>query len=799
MDSSAITPESPPVHRLEAWCVTLCLIVLSCTLHGPSLFFPTQYIFSSSDILGRQIELGGASEFEPSNRLLIDPVLQFEPWDDFARQSLAKGQFPWWNPYNAAGAPFAGNGQSQLFDPIKCLFRLMPAPRAWAAESALRFIVTGLGLYWLCRSWRAPFWTRCWCALALPMTGFFTLWRLYPLAATAGVIPWTLLAFERLSIRPSPARFSLAAMATAWLIVSGNVQIAAVGCIAISLRCLLNQSIKQAAWCSASLIVGFLISAPAWVSLASYLSQSPIWADRIAEHSGNGRSASARWMDLPTLVAPYLYGSERRGDPNLHKALGAGNVNEAASGYVGLVSLLALIPAALIHPKIRQLKLLRYALCLWLTGLIIGYRLPPVAWIWPHLPILQGVDPRRFVIGMSLGGCILAGLGLQSLAHKDFQTFISERWAIRIWLAIAISFSLVATTPWMIQSKLQSQATKHYESSIEASPNHAELVKTRVAQQMKSISQAWPAYMAGRSLLVLIVAGAFWITPDQPSRRATLVGLLAICELLHFGWFVNPHVSRDWFDTIPNPALINRLKEVANSAQSSGYEARFLAVGEALPPNQLMRFGLKDVRNYDSIELTRSFTSLKSLYNLKPGQEQTSRREIRWPGVQSAQNALKNFGVIGVVGLTEPPSNLFDRVENPIPGVWLGIWKPQVRRASPSATVLSDEPGKIRIRLEKTVRPVILSEIFDPGWRINNSGSKGVNLQEDLGTGFITLNAPEAELPMEVELRFRPIFWKEMFYAITIGVGLCCTVPAACWVRQIKNPKKTFPPNKAGE
>ena len=80
---------------------------------------------------------------------------------------------------------------------------------------------------------------------------------------------------------------------------------------------------------------------------------------------------------------------------------------------------------------------------------------------------------------------------------------------------------------------------------------------------------------------------------------------------------MNPHVSRDWFDTIPNPALINRLKEVANSAQSSGFEARFLAIGEALPPNQLMRFGLKDVRNYDSIELSRSFTSLKSLYNLK--------------------------------------------------------------------------------------------------------------------------------------------------------------------------------------
>jgi hypothetical protein len=798
MDSSAITPEPRPAHRLEAWCVTLCLIILSCGLHAWSLFLPSQFIFSPSDILGRQTELGGSPLFEPSNRLLIDPLLQFETWDSFARQSLGNGQFPWWNPYNGAGAPFAGNGQSQLFDPVKFLFRILPAPWAWAAESALRFIVAGLGMYWLCRSWKASAVTRCWCALALPMTGFFTLWRLYPLVAAGGVIPWFLLAFERLSIRPSPIRFSLAALATAWLIVSGNVQIAAVGCIAVSLRCLLNLSIKQSGWSSASLIVGFLISAPAWGSLASYLIQSPIWADRIAEHSGQGRSASARWMDLPTLIAPYLYGSERRGDPNLHKALGAGNVNEAASGYIGLVSLLALIPAALIHPKIRRTPLLRYALCLWLTGLIIGYRLPPVAWVWPHLPILQGMDPRRFLIGMSLGGCILAGLGLQSLAQKGFQTIIAERWAIRIWLALAISFSLGASIPLLIQGKLEKQAIQHYENSVEAGPNHAELVKARVSQQMQSICQAWPAYMAGRSLLVLMLAGIFWTTPDQPSRRAAAVGLLALCELLHFGWFVNPHVSRDWFEKVPNPALIHRLKEVADSAQSSGFEARFLALGEALPPNQLMRFGLKDLRNYDSIELSRSFTSLKNLYNLKPGQDQTSRREIRWPGVQAAQDSLKNFGVIGVIGLTEPPSNLFDRVESPMEGVWIGLWKPQIRRASPSVTMISDEPGKIRIRMEKADKPVVIREMFDPGWRVSDSGSKEVNLQEDLGTGFIAVIAPEASLPLEVELCFRPVFWREMFYAMTIGVGLCCSVPTLFGIRQIKNRKKTFPPTEVG-
>src|SRR5262245_39077086 len=57
---------------------------------------------------------GTAPAFEPSNALLSDYVYVFRPWREFATASLRTGHIPLWNPYNHAGAPFLGNGESAV-------------------------------------------------------------------------------------------------------------------------------------------------------------------------------------------------------------------------------------------------------------------------------------------------------------------------------------------------------------------------------------------------------------------------------------------------------------------------------------------------------------------------------------------------------------------------------------------------------------------------------------------------------------------------------------------------------------
>src|SRR4051812_4788823 len=57
-------------------------------------------------------------EYQPLNRLLMDPVLQFQPWLEFNRSMILQGRLPLWNPYVGCGAPHLANGQSAVFDPF---------------------------------------------------------------------------------------------------------------------------------------------------------------------------------------------------------------------------------------------------------------------------------------------------------------------------------------------------------------------------------------------------------------------------------------------------------------------------------------------------------------------------------------------------------------------------------------------------------------------------------------------------------------------------------------------------------
>lgn len=800
MDSSVITADSPRFVRFESLIVFCLLLLFSVILHAPSLFFSSQYVFSPSDIMGRQAELGGDPLYEPANRLLIDPVLQFEPWDLWIRNELSHGRFPFWNPFSGSGVPFAGNGQSRLFDPVKWLFLAAPAPWAWAAESAFRFILTGMGIQALCRFWRLPAATCVFAALSLPLSGFFTLWRIYPLVATGAVVPWFWLAFERLWAKPSAVRASLAGLAVAWLVVSGNVQVAAVGLFFTvflwAFRRHTFPTAQSVSYSAAAILLGLLLSAPAWASLADYLDQSPIWADRVTEHSGGGRGATSRWADLPTLAVPFLYGSERRGDPNFHKALGAGNANEAASGYVGLVALLLLIPVGLLNPDSRRRPLFRFALSLWLAGLWVAYRLPPVPLVWPHLPVLQGIDPRRFVVAMNFGGVLMAGMGLEAIGLDQISP-LSGRFLLRGWLGLALFFTLMAISPLFVSNRIEARALQHYENAVAAGPNHAATVQARVEAQSQAITRAWPAYMLGRAVLLFCIAAAWHFTRSNAHWRVNVMAGLALLELLHFNLGYNPHVDQKWLEQPQKSLLINRLRQLGDQAYAQGLDARFLAVGEALPPNELMRFGLKDLRNYDSIELLRSLEPLDTLFERRPGQDRTSRRPIEWAGVSRCRETLRNLSVIGVVGHIRPPEGLFDDVEEVSPGVWLGHWPGLPRAEGAGARIISDEPGRLRLRMERIpnlpdvegrrqARGVLLRESFDPGWRLVTLEGGGWSLQEDRATGLMRLLPNDSSQASTVELFYRPQHWGLTLAAFLTGGIICIGWPVLDLTRASK-------------
>src|SRR5262245_5046190 len=81
------------------------------TLFGGKVLSPADVLYASASFR----DLRGPG-YEPQNRLLIDPVLQFQPWLEFNRAMLRRGRLPLWNDRAGCGAPHLANGQSAPFD-----------------------------------------------------------------------------------------------------------------------------------------------------------------------------------------------------------------------------------------------------------------------------------------------------------------------------------------------------------------------------------------------------------------------------------------------------------------------------------------------------------------------------------------------------------------------------------------------------------------------------------------------------------------------------------------------------------
>lgn len=807
-ESHQVIDNVSPWPFREAAAVALSLVILALLTHSPSPLRPFDDVMSPADLLLRQPELGGSAEYVPLNRLLIDPVLQFEPWEAWIEHEADAGRFAWWNPFSGTGTPLAANGQSRMFDPLAWAFRLVPGKRNVAAESAFRFVLCGLGTWLLALTMGFGPWVRISAALALPMTGYFTFWRLYPLTSAATALPWLWVASLKVLTKPELRSFACMALTVAWILVAGNVQVAAVGFCGVGALWLISvpksgsQSfgpwMKAVSLQVAALGCGLTLAAPAWVGLLEYLDRSPVWTDRLAEHSGSGRGAKARWADLPCLIFPFVYGSERRGDANVAKAVGATNVNEAASGHVGLIATTLLIPASILTMRRFGDRMTFWAVIMAIGGLWIGYRLPPVDSLWHRLPVFQGIDPRRFVVLTTFGSIILAGLGLQNIA----QDRVGPRFeGLTPWILAVASLGclLIAGVPLLAHDTLEAQAHRHYEAAVPQGPNHDRIVAVRVSDQMVGLTRSWPAYMAGRGIWLAALAGIWVAGRGRPIHRAVTIGLAAAIELAAFGWGYNPQIRANELSRRLDMRVIDTLRQIDSGARKQGHEARFLAVGECLPPNQLMRFGLKDLRNYDSIELLATLEGLDALFETAgETADRSSRRTIMWDGIRRAAPVLKDRGVTGVVGLTHPGAGLFDEIREPIPGVFVGVWASVSKVAGP-AELVEESGGTIRLRIMQAAttgdrRPaetvLRIRESFDPGWRVEGPAASFARLEPEAQTGMmrcvIAPNFQEGEL----RLRYRPLWFDRSIVPAALAAAVCMaglTVPAWASAKKVRN------------
>ncbi len=259
-------------------------------------------VLSSADVLFVSASFQGEApgDYEPANRLLMDPVLQFQPWLEFNRRMIRSGRLPLWNSYAGCGAPHLANGQSAVFDPFHLLAYLGPTPRAYAWIAAGRLWVAGLGMFLLARSWGLGFWGRWFAGLVYPFCGFLIVWLLFPVTAVAIWMPWLFLATERVLRAPGPRAAGVLAIVTALVLLGGHIQTSAHVLLAVGLYFVWRSWAGRGeglvarrvglAWV-AGIGLGIAMAAVQILPLAAYLAKSPVWSDREREKRPGGRSS----------------------------------------------------------------------------------------------------------------------------------------------------------------------------------------------------------------------------------------------------------------------------------------------------------------------------------------------------------------------------------------------------------------------------------------------------------------------------------------------------------------------------
>src|SRR5262249_16951970 len=159
-----------------------------------------------------------------------------------------------------------------------------------------------------------------------------------------------------------------------------------------------------------SVCLGLGLSSVQILPLAVYLGKSSVWSERKREHPAWWRFERPRLLEMVCTAVPYAYGSQRRGHPNLARALGGSHLNESGGGLVGLGTILWLGPLAMV--KRRRVFPVGFLGALALAGALGSFRVPPIDNMLRALPVLDVTDNRRLTMWVSFALALLGGIGL---------------------------------------------------------------------------------------------------------------------------------------------------------------------------------------------------------------------------------------------------------------------------------------------------------------------------------------------------------------------------------------------------
>jgi len=416
--------------------VVLFLLPLCFTGHAfviDGVYGPVDWAYQSEPFAALKAQYGIGA---PRNITSADAFSQFIPWREAVRASLARGEWPLWNPYSLCGHLLAGNAQSAAYSPFTLIACLLPAAKSFVYTASIAFFLAALSAFLFLREIE--------CSEAAALVGaagwmFATSvaqYILVPMGFAWTMFPFVLASAHRVVHAPGVRAWAMLTTVLTLIVLAGHPESLLLAVITGSLYALfemLRARIRPWRPMATALAAGAVTLAVCAIHLlpfAEAVPQSSEYAYKSQYWGNAARGASTQVMTamLTTDAFPYLY---------LRKWVSPERpLLPAESWAVGSLLLGLALFAIWRKPSARTW----FFAALFLFSVANTVLWAPVANAMQRFPLLRMTHNERLACAAAFVLCALAAIGVDAISE--------HRRAAAITLAIVFG-ALVIGSVWV--------------------------------------------------------------------------------------------------------------------------------------------------------------------------------------------------------------------------------------------------------------------------------------------------------------------------------------------------------------